>query len=436
MTILSSQIVHLIEQRLGINAETIRHADLPIEVLQDIASLKHKPLTHPNWERIIHALTIGETYFMRDMRQFDILRREILPPVIKQRREAADYHLNIWSAACATGEEAYSVAILIQDMLPDYAQWDVDILATDINRQALQQAQQAMYRDWSFRETDALFKAHYFNTQEQGYELQSHYKNAVRWQQHNLLNLPPMMDVDIIFCRNVMMYFSDAQAEIVEKKLLTALSDGGWLFLGSAEHLTTSHSLHMPYRDIPIYHHQAQSRHSAKSLPITSETTNEDLYAKAVRATHQEQHEESLGYLQQLITSQPNHVDGLVMLAFMLANRGSYDEALDHLQHALDINSLCADAHYVRALVYYEQHDYLAAEKALGAALYSQREHILALFLLGTLHQHFNNTDDALRVWRNLERTLIARDDDAYISDFSDIQVGAMKQLIAKRSNE
>lgn len=433
MTILSSQIVNLIEQRLGINAETIRHADLSVDAIHDIEKLNHLPLTHPHWEHIINALTIGETYFMRDTRQFDTLRHEILPPLIKQRREASDYRLKLWSAACATGEEAYSLAILLHDLLPDYERWDIDLLGTDINQQALQQAQKAIYRDWSFRETDNFFKARYFNSHEQGYELKAQYKNAVRWQQHNLLNLPLIMDVDIIFCRNVLMYFSDAQANLVEKNLTMALSDLGWLFLGSAEHLKVMQAFSMPYREVPIYHHQSQSRSPIKFSPITTEARNEDLYTQAILATQQEKHDVALDLLRQLIATQPEHVDGHVMMAFILANMGDYPQALIHIQQALNINSLSADAHYVRALVFYEQADYIAAEKALGATLYSQREHILALFLLGTLHEQFNNTDDAVRVWRNLERTLMARDDNAYISDFSDIRVGAMKQLIATR---
>lgn len=101
-------------------------------------------------EALVHDLLIGETHFFRNRPQFEALEKHILPEIISRRRAAR--RLRIWSAGCATGEEPYSLAILLHRLLPDLADWNILILATDINRQALQQAQRGVYGPWSFRE--------------------------------------------------------------------------------------------------------------------------------------------------------------------------------------------------------------------------------------------------------------------------------------------
>ena len=123
---------------------------------------KNNPTGKVELERLIHTLTIGETHFFRDEAQFNALATHVLPELITRKRAAAAAigpavkpQLRIWSAGCATGEEPYSIAILLTELLPDIDQWHILILATDINQESLVRARQAHYSDWSFREARA-----------------------------------------------------------------------------------------------------------------------------------------------------------------------------------------------------------------------------------------------------------------------------------------
>ena len=124
----------------------------------------HAHLSHADsavdLEAFIAELTIGETYFFRHRAQFDALERTILPDLIARRSQ--ERRLRIWSAGCATGEEPYSLAILLDRMLPDREAWSVMILGTDINRASLEQAQRGTYRSWSFRGVDQATQRRYF----------------------------------------------------------------------------------------------------------------------------------------------------------------------------------------------------------------------------------------------------------------------------------
>src|SRR5262245_45039167 len=117
--------------------------------------------TKPQLDTLASHLTVGETYFFREPKAFAALAADILPALIQKRR-GNEQRLRLWSTACSTGEEAYSLAILVRQVLPDWRHWQVSILATDINGRALQKAVQGVYGEWSFRDTPPEFKERYF----------------------------------------------------------------------------------------------------------------------------------------------------------------------------------------------------------------------------------------------------------------------------------
>ena len=112
-------------------------------------------------EILASHLTVGETYFFRERRAFEILEQSLLPGLINARRKT-EKRLRFWSAGCSTGEEPYSLAILLDKLIPDLKDWNVTILATDINTGALRKAEEGTYSDWSFRDNPPWFKEHYF----------------------------------------------------------------------------------------------------------------------------------------------------------------------------------------------------------------------------------------------------------------------------------
>jgi chemotaxis protein methyltransferase CheR len=192
------------------------------------------------WDIVVDALTVCETHFFRHAQQFEGLRDHVLQPLIAERRRRGDLSLRLWSAGCASGEEAYSLAILLQEMLSDWANWRLDILGTDLNQHSLDRAQQAVYRDWSFREAFAQQRRQqYFHQQDAQFILRENVRGMVRFRICNLVEdctplFPDGRKLDVIFCRNVILYFGANVRRWVYQRLYEALAPGGYLIGGPA----------------------------------------------------------------------------------------------------------------------------------------------------------------------------------------------------------
>ncbi len=207
--------------------------------------------------RLINILTIGETHFFRNTAQFEALANYVLPGLIAKKREAANQitpngpgvpQLRIWSAGCSTGEEPYSIAILLRELIPDIDKWRIFILGTDINTDSLARARQAVYREWSFREEKARERRPiYFEKRGMYFHLNDDIRRQVTFAQHNLIedDFPStkngIMAMDLIMCRNVTIYFSPEITEQLTNKFHATLVDDGWLVVGHAEPSLTAY---------------------------------------------------------------------------------------------------------------------------------------------------------------------------------------------------
>lgn len=191
------------------------------------------------WQMLLEHLTIGETYFFRNRPQFEALQNHVLPELLQ--RQARLRSLRFWSAGCATGEEPYSLAILVQTVIPQPENWQVSILATDINSSFLQRAREAVYSNWSFRETPNDMRDCFFTPEQNRWRLCGHIRRQVLFTRLNLVEdtFPSIMNgtcaMDLIFCRNVMIYFDEATIQRLVNRFFHALAPGGWLFVGHAE---------------------------------------------------------------------------------------------------------------------------------------------------------------------------------------------------------
>ncbi len=190
-------------------------------------------------EILASHLTVGETYFFREKQSLDVLQQTIIPELIRTRRSGVR-QLRIWSAGCATGEEPYSVAILLSRAIPDLANWNLSILATDLNTRSLEKASQGVYGEWSFRNTPMWVRSGYFTTTADGrWAIIPAIKKMVTFGYLNLVadaypsNLTNAMDV--IFCRNVLMYFAPQATRGVVHRFYRCLADGGWLIVSPTE---------------------------------------------------------------------------------------------------------------------------------------------------------------------------------------------------------
>lgn len=185
---------------------------------------------------LVSELTVAETYFFREPGQFEVLRRQVLPE-IRQRR-GPEHMIRAWSAACASGEEAYSLAVLVEQVgLADR----LHLLATDISQRALAKAREAVYGDWSLRGEQGTAALPYLIHTKHGYRLDERIRRRVIYQPLNLaLDVYPSFangtwGMDLILCRNVLIYFDAQTVRRVARRLYQALADGGWLITAAAD---------------------------------------------------------------------------------------------------------------------------------------------------------------------------------------------------------
>ena len=192
---------------------------------------------------LVAELVIGETYFMREPKQWELVRETILPGILERR--GRNHIVRCWSAGCATGEEAYSLAIVIEEAgLSDRAK----IVATDISRPALARAREASYTTWSLRTVNEEFAGRWFRRQDNLFVLDDEIRRRVRFTYLNLATdaFPSaeagIDEQDLIICRNVLIYFDRATTARVAEKIFATLAPGGWLVCGSSDPMLASYA--------------------------------------------------------------------------------------------------------------------------------------------------------------------------------------------------
>lgn len=390
-----SQLAACVAQGLGLHFPPERRADLERGIvaaaqgagLADAATLVRGLLAAPPGRAqlalLARHLTIGETYFFRDRPLLDAVARQVLPELIRQRR-GRDQRLRLWSAGCASGEEAYSLAILVHRLLPDLADWRVTITATDIHPGALQKAAAGIYGEWSFRDAPAGLKATYFERRPDGrHAIAPWLRGMVDFR---LLNLAqdgyPSAEtgtaaMDIVFCRNVLMYFTPQQADRVLARLHAALVDGGWLALSPSETVLgpAPRFRQVNFPGAFLYRKNARGRDPAPASPATS--------APAVPAAAP--------------TRPALDAARLAAKARAHADAGRLAEALHACDRWLAADGMDPAAHYLRAVVLMEQGDAAEAAAALRRTLFLEPDFVLAHFALGNLARGEGKADEAER---------------------------------------
>jgi chemotaxis protein methyltransferase CheR len=190
-------------------------------------------------QRLVDEVTIQETHFFRNPPQIRALRQHVLPELIR-RAALLDRPVNIWSAGCSTGEEPYSVAMLIRELLPMATREHVRILGTDVSTNALRIAEKATYGARAVQMAEPVDLARWFTHAGDNYVVRDDVRELVELRLHNLVNEPPPFEpgeVDLVLCRNVTIYFNRATTKELMARFHTVLRDGGYLFLGHSETL-------------------------------------------------------------------------------------------------------------------------------------------------------------------------------------------------------
>jgi len=205
--------------------------------------------------QLVENLTVNETSFFRHKAQLDFFQKHVLEEIFRQKSSRRDYAIRIWSAGCSTGQEPYTLAMLVTDALAYYylrnplpmdlplpkplvpPPWKVEILASDINYTVLRTGQEATYSETQMSVVDYSYRLRYFDKVGERYAIKKALKEIVHFDFHNLKTEYLPQRNDVIFCRNVMMYFDEAEQKRLVEKFYRCLNSHGHLFVGHAESL-------------------------------------------------------------------------------------------------------------------------------------------------------------------------------------------------------
>jgi chemotaxis protein methyltransferase CheR len=386
------------------------------------------------WKELTLLLTTGESYFFRDKGQIALLKNRLLPQIIEQKKRASTQHnsqklsLRIWSAGCSSGEEVYSIAVLVKELIPDLHNWNILILGTDINLEAIAKAKRGLYDSWSFRMVEPEIIHRYFKPRQQSWEVKESICSMVKFQLGNLIkdNFPqPHIDIhsmDIIICRNVFIYFDACSISMVLNKFYHTLNNSGYLVTGHAE-LHGQDLGKLQTRVFPeslVYQRSEGSsldKHiiPAQSLPTLVNINRKENILKpqevkrlkpkiendipaqspkllasiatAETLFHQGEYPAAIQEAEQVIKQQPLHFDACYLLAQAWANLGKAERAAFYCQQAIEIDPLSTHAYYLLAHIAEEKGDTSNAKKLLRKIIYLVPVSIDAYLELGDIYQ-------------------------------------------------
>jgi chemotaxis protein methyltransferase CheR len=467
-----SRFNQLLLDRVGLNFSELRRGELESAVMQAFAASTYSQLEDYyaaleeqtdggiELERLINFATVNETHFFRDAGQFDALATHILPELIRRRQSVRT--LRLWSAGCASGEEPYSLAILLHEILPNPEEWSISILATDVNTIALDRARRAVYNSWSFREDQAQpFRDKYFKRAGNYWELDSQIRQMVTFTRMNLAaQTYPSFEtnttfMDLIVCRNVLIYLGDSVIRNMISQFYECLQPGGWLVVAPAEGSPElfrqfrsssfpSAILYQRLTQTAILRQKNQRPRAASSAPsfsqepaskpsITTPATTprqaalpefsppeeQNLLAQAQEFVAYGMADKALELLKKLVNAKFNRDKVFALIGQIYANRGDWNQAEKWCTQSIYLNRLSLDAYYTLALVLQHKGQWEHAIEAMRKVIYIDHTDVLGHFGLanlyfenGKLPKAIKSLDNALHLLDHLPvDTVVARSD-------------------------
>lgn len=404
-------------------------------------------LTQAQLQVLVSHLTIGETYFFRDQPILEALAGHVLPELVRARR-GREQRLRIWSAACCTGEEPYSLAILLHRALPDLRDWQVTITATDINARFLHKAAAGIYGEWSFRGAPPELRERYFlRTADNRFAVIPQIRRMVTFAPLNLVEdvYPSLATgtnaMDVIVCRNVLMYFTPAQAGKVIGNLHHTLVDGGWLVVSPSEASPALFprfvSVNVPgavlFRKGEASPERGPATPSGRDPPEEPPAVPESPPGPAVSAEslyREGRYAAAADALAGAVDSGPPDPAAFPLLVRALANQGKLAEALAGCRRWIAADKLDPAAHYLCAVVLLEQGDPEQARQSLQRAVYLAPDFVLAHFVLGNLERARGRSDEANRHFENALQLLARLQPDDLLAESDGLTAGRLAEAI------
>lgn len=396
-------------------------------------------------EQLVSSLTITETYFFREAPSISLFINKIVPE-IKEK----DGEFRIWCAGCSSGEEPYSLAMLLRDNLNSTQLEKIRILATDLNHNALEKARNGIYTEWSFRETSAEFKERYFKNSHGKWIIDGKIKKMVEFGKLNLvrdfsLDKIGFQGFDLIFCRNVLMYFSSDVIKSITRKFNDLLPEGGWLIVSQVElndeyfgkFTKFSYENGIFYKkvsgvkSIPTIKkgHITQTRKEIKTvtskpqikykiqsdIKVSEGSTNETgNFSELETLYNKGRYDECIDKCLYYSDNKKNTNQITMFLAKCYANRGEYSKSIESIDKIVASGGSGEDIYYLYGTVLKEQRETKKAIEAFKKVLYINPDHLFSNLLLGNILSEDGNEEKASRYYKNVLE-ILSKIDDSHI---------------------
>jgi chemotaxis protein methyltransferase CheR len=426
--------------------------------------------TRQEFKKLLSLLTVGETFFFRYQVQFDALVQTVVPELLE--RHGSSRTLRFWSAGCSTGEEPYTLAMTLLDHFPQLAEWNIQILATDINKRSLRKAREGIYTAHALRMTDPKIIDKYFTKVGNFYLLEGRPRQMVKFEYLNLQTgtFPDIVnsttELDVIFCRNVMIYFGLDTTRALVDRFANCLRPGGYLFLGHAETLSNISSRFQRVNRTGAFFYRCQPQSdlvaptlatdspalptitvaspslapaaaaSPPPLPATTPTPTaplspplEELLRQALQAFHREDYRTAAQGYDAILARDGQQVEALIGKGFILANQGRYPEALALGAKVLSIDDLSPEAYFLCGLIFDMQGDLTAATIEYRKTLLLDMDFVMAHYHMSKLHWRQGRERDAQRELKNTVRLLEAANDDQPIPYSGGLSKGVFLEM-------
>lgn len=380
----------LVERRLGLRLAA--HQDVNLAAALDellgrsprldldglLKNLESEGADGHDWQRVVARVTVGETSFFRHREWIDAIETKVLAPLAAARRAEGRRSLAVWSVGCATGEEPYTLAIILRKLLPDSVDWNIRIRASDVNAGALAHARRGVYRDWSMREIDhATRERHFTRRHDRSFQLHMDIRDMVQFDQINLADTGwasgASDSFDLILCRNVLMYFPVESQRRIALELAEALAPGGWIAVSPAEAsaelfrplqvvnlpaaiLFRRHVegqpvrvTHPPVRRLPVAARPTSPLPPVGPVPSVPESPRPTLLDTARRLADAGRHREAQAKCEELLAAEPLSHDGYMLLAAIRAEADEFEAAIQAARQSVYLRPHCPDAAFLLA---------------------------------------------------------------------------------------
>lgn len=440
-----------------------------------------RPGSEQEWKRLAHHLTIGESYFFRDVGQMHLLEKVLIPEILK--RKADDPFLRILSAGCATGEEPYSIAMMLDRLLsslliPQYSHWQIH--GVDINEEALNLARTGKYGAWSFRGVPQEIQDAYFKPLNRQWLLDKRIRDQVTFHHLNLVkdslanDRMDLRSMDVVLCRNVNIYFKKETVSLILDKLVNTMRPGGYLITGHGELQGITHPLltmhshpesvvyqrkfdqkapssvswlssfnpipsitllqpkeppasHrpvVPVLDSPIFTVQQ----NIPDEPVVLDTTHEVPHS-LFRDGH---YQKVISHTKSIIEKNANHLESWRLMARAHANLGEHNEADACCDEMIKIDAFYAHAYYLKAHLAMERGEDAKTKEFLKRALYLDHTFIAPHLELADIHEREGNAVMARKMRMAALQLLRSLPADAELDMMDEYTAGELLQDIEK----